>query len=310
MELIKCFKALSDKTRLRLLYVLQHYELNVNEIVLVVDMIQSGVSRHLKILMESGLLTSRRDGSFIYYSAVKNDAVQTVLSLVDQGFAKEDIAGKDLAASREMIKIRQNRTKRFFKTVAPQWDRLKKEVLGDFDLNAVMKEKVSFYGNISDLGCGTGELIEVLSEETSHKLIGIDYSPEMLEQARLRLSGTGNAELRLGELEHLPMKNQEIDTAIMNMVLHHISQPELPIAEVYRVLKPEGLFILSDFEKHDKEEIKEIIGGSWLGFEKEKIKAWLTHAGFYLTAVDSYPVNHDLIINVFTAQKSSIQEKL
>jgi len=299
MELIRCFKALSDKTRLRLLYVLQHYELNVNEIVLVVDMIQSGVSRHLKILMESGLLTSRRDGSFIYYSAVKNDAVKTVLSLVDQGFAKEEIAGKDLAASREMIKIRQNRTKRFFKTVAPQWDRLKKE-----------KEKVSFYGNISDLGCGTGELIEVLSEETSHKLIGIDYSPEMLEQARLRLSGTGNAELRLGELEHLPMKNQEIDTAIMNMVLHHISQPELPIAEVYRVLKPEGLFILSDFEKHDKEEIKEIIGGSWLGFEKEKIKTWLTHAGFYLTAVDSYPVNHDLIINVFTAQKSSIQEKL
>ncbi|MBC2705452.1 metalloregulator ArsR/SmtB family transcription factor [Desulfobacula sp.] len=310
MELIKCFKALSDKTRLRLLYVLQHYELNVNEIVLVVDMIQSGVSRHLKILMESGLLTSRRDGSFIYYSAVKNDAVKTVLSLVDQSLEKEEIAGKDLATSREMIKIRQNRTKRFFKTVAPQWDRLKKEVLGDFDLNSMMKEKISFYGNISDLGCGTGELIDVLSEETSHKLIGIDYSPEMLEQARLRLSGTGNAELRLGELEHLPMKNQEIDTAIMNMVLHHISQPELPIAEVYRVLKPEGLFILSDFEKHDKEEIKEIIGGSWLGFEKEKIKTWLIEAGFHLTLVDSYPVNHDLIINVFTAQKPLIQEKL
>jgi len=116
MELIKCFKALSDKTRLRLLYVLQHYELNVNEIVLVVDMIQSGVSRHLKILMESGLLTSRRDGSFIYYSAAQDDAVKMSLSLVDQSLEKEAIAGKDLATSREMIKIRQNRTKRFFKT--------------------------------------------------------------------------------------------------------------------------------------------------------------------------------------------------
>ncbi len=71
MELIKCFKALSDKTRLRLLYILQFYELNVNEIVLVVNMIQSGVSRHLKILQESGLLSSRRDGSFIYYGASK-----------------------------------------------------------------------------------------------------------------------------------------------------------------------------------------------------------------------------------------------
>jgi len=308
MELIKCFKALSDKTRLRLLYVLQHYELNVNEIVLVVDMIQSGVSRHLKILMESGLLTSRRDGSFIYYSAAQNDAVKMILSLVDQSLEKEAIAGKDLATSREMIKIRQNRTKRFFKTVAPQWDRLKKEVLGEVDLNAVIKEKISFHGTISDLGCGTGELIDVLSEETSHKLIGIDYSPEMLEQARLRLSGTGNAELRLGELEHLPMKNQEIDTAILNMVLHHISQPELPIAEVYRVLKPGGLFVLSDFEKHDREEIKEIIGGAWLGFEKETIKTWLTDAGFHLKTVDAYPVNHNLMINVFTAKKPPIQE--
>jgi len=303
MELIKCFKALSDKTRLRLLYVLQQYELNVNEIVLVVDMIQSGVSRHLKILMESKLLTSRRDGSFIYYSAVKNDVVKTFISLVDQSFEEEDIIGQDLKKAREMIKIRQNRTKRFFKIVAPQWDRLKKEVLGSFNLNSMIKEKLSFHGNISDLGCGTGELIEILSEKASHKLIGIDASPEMLEQARLRLSGIDNAELRLGELEHLPMKNKEIDTAVMNMVLHHISQPELPIAEVFRVLKPKGLLILADFEKHDQEKIKQIIGGSWLGFEKEKIKIWLTETGFQFKAIDSYPVNHGLRINIFTAVK-------
>ncbi|MCK5696485.1 MAG: methyltransferase domain-containing protein, partial [Desulfobacula sp.] len=262
-----------------------------------------GVSRHLKILMESGLLTSRRDGSFIYYSAIKNDVVKTFISLVDQSFEKEEITGQNLEKAREMIKIRQNRTKRFFKIVAPQWDRLKKEVLGNFDLNSIIKEKLSFHGNISDLGCGTGELIEILSEKASHKLIGIDASPEMLEQARLRLSGTNNTELRLGELEHLPMKNKAIDTAIMNMVLHHISQPELPITEVFRVLKPNGLFVLADFEKHDQEKIKEIIGGAWLGFEKEKIKNWLTEVGFHFKAVNSYPVNHGLTINVFTAVK-------
>ena len=303
MELIKCFKALSDNTRLRLLYVLQQYELHVNEIVLVVDMIQSGVSRHLKILLDSGLLTSRRDGSFTYYSAAKNDTTISLIRLVENNLDHKDITRRDLEKSREMIKIRQNRTKRFFKIIAPQWDRLKKEVFGNFDLNSMIKEKVGFKGKIADLGCGTGELIERLSKETSHNFIGIDYSPEMLEQARLRLSGTNNAELRLGELEHLPMKNEEIDTAIMNMVLHHISQPELPIAEAYRVLKPEGLFILSDFQKHDQKNINEIMGGSWFGFEKEKIKTWLTEAGFHLRTIDSYPVNHGLTINVFTAQK-------
>jgi len=311
MELLKCFKALSDRTRLRLLYLLQQYELNVNEIVLIVDMVQSGVSRHLKILVESKLLTFRRDGSYTYYSAAKNDITQSLISLVDQSLEKEEIIGQDLIKAREIIKIRQDRTKRFFKTVAPQWDRLKKEVLGDFDLDSIIIEKILFQGNISDLGCGTGELIEKLiaklsdqlSGETSQKLIGIDSSPEMLEQARLRLFRTDNTDLRLGSLEHLPMKNREIDTAIMNMVLHHISQPELSIAEVYRVLKPKGMFVLSDFEKHDQERIKEIMGGSWFGFEKDKIKNWLKKAGFHLLGVDSYNVNHNLITNVFTAQK-------
>jgi len=309
MELIKCFKALSDQTRLRLLYLLKQFELNVNEIVVVVDMIQSGVSRHLKILMESGLLASRRDGSFIYYSAAKNDTVKTFTALIEQSLEKQNILNEDLRRARQIIQIRQNKTKRFFKTIAPEWDQIKKRVLGDFDLNPIIIKKISLQGNISDLGCGTGELIEQLSNSTSHNLIGIDSSPEMLEQARSRLSGLKNAELRLGELEHLPMKNREITTAVMNMVLHHISQPELSIGEVYRVLKPGGIFILSDFEKHDQEKIKEIMGGSWLGFEKKEVCGWLEEAGFQLLTTDYYHVKYGLTINFFTAQKVNNKEK-
>jgi len=303
MELIKCFKALSDKTRLRLLHVLHRYELNVNEIVLVVEMIQSGVSRHLKILVESGLLTSRREASYIYYSTARNDVVKSLISLVDLSFEKEETGLKDLEKAREMIKIRQNRTKRFFKTVAPRWDRLKKEVLGNFDLNAEIEKKISFTGKTADLGCGTGELIENLSSRTQFQIIGIDSSPEMLEQSRLRLSGIENVQLRLGELEHLPMQNREIDTAVMNMVLHHIVRPEQTIAEAFRVLKPGGRFILSDFAKHDMEKVKDILGGLWLGFERSRISTWLNDAGFCILGVDSYCVDHGLTINMFTAQK-------
>ncbi len=302
MDLSKCFKALSDKTRLRLLYVLSKYELNVNEIVLVVDMIQSGVSRHLKILVESGLLTSRRDGSYIYYSATDDEQVSPLIGFVDQNLEKEESAVLDIQKARDMIQARQNKTKKFFKTVAHRWDHLKKEFFGEFDLNAVLEKKVISKGNITDLGCGTGELMERLASPLLDKLIGVDSSPEMLEQARLRLSETG-AQLRLGELEHLPMRNREMDTAVMNMVLHHISQPVSPISEAFRILKSGGVFVLSDFEKHSLEKVKQIMGGSWLGFEKEKIKAWLIQTGFLLDTIDSYPVNHGLIINVFTATK-------
>ncbi len=303
MELIKCFKALSDPTRLRLLYVLNTYELSVNEIVLVVDMIQSGVSRHLKILVESGLLTSRKEGSYIYYSASKSEQIRPLIVFVEKYLVKEDhSASQDIQKAGERIQARQNKTKRFFKSVAPQWDRLKKEVLGSFDLNGIVKKKISLNGNLADLGCGTGELIQRLACPTIDKLIGVDSSPEMLEQARLRLSQTG-AQLRLGELEHLPMKNKQMDIAIMNMVLHYITQPKQPIAEAFRVLKSGGMFVLSDFEKHDLETVKQNMGGAWLGFEKEKIQVWLAEAGFHLETIDSYPVNHGLIINVFFATK-------
>lgn len=303
MELIKCFKALSDNTRLRLIFVLKRYELNVNEIVKIVGMIQSGVSRHLKILMESGLIASRRDGSFTYYSAVESDSLVPLHTMIDTHLAGNATCRRDLEKSSEIITIRHNRTKRFFKTVAPQWDRLKKEVLGRFDLNRRLREMVSFKGHISDLGCGTGELLEDLSVHGADKLIGIDSSPEMLEQARLRLSGYVNTELRLGEVEHLPMKNKEIDIAVMSMVLHHIPQPRRPIQEVFRVLKQGGIFVLADFEKHHNEEVKQIIGGEWLGFTSDDIKGWLTNEGFGEIRMSSDTVNHGLTINIYMARK-------
>ena len=68
---IRYFKALSDETRLRLTYVLERYELSVNELVSILEMGQSRVSRHLKILTEAGLLSSRRDGLWVFYSSVK-----------------------------------------------------------------------------------------------------------------------------------------------------------------------------------------------------------------------------------------------
>lgn len=303
MEIIRKFKALSDPTRLRLLNILNHYELNVNEIVSVVDMIQSGISRHLKILLESGLLVSRKDGSFIYYSAEKTLETHSLIDLACACIEKETICAMDLQKAKQSITIRKNRTKRFFKTVAPQWDRLKKEVLGEFELNLLLKQKVMAGERVADLGCGTGEMLGTLYPEKKKILIGVDSSPEMLEQARLKLPNPGAIDLRLGELENLPMKDMEVDTVIMSMVLYHIFEPEKSIHEVFRVLKPGGIFLLADFQRHDQENIKKIIGGSWLGFEKAQILSWLSSCGFSLKSFDRYGVEKNLCINLYVAEK-------
>ncbi len=303
MEIIKQFKALSDPTRLRLLNILNHYELNVNEIVSIVDMIQSGVSRHLKILLEAGLLVLRKDGSFIYYSANKTQETFSLINLACGRIEKETLCVLDLEQAKQSITIRKNRAKRFFRTVAPQWDRLKKEVLGTLDLNGILKQMALAGTRMADLGCGTGEMLGRLYCENKKVLIGVDSSPEMLAQARIKLPSLNAIELRLGELENLPMKDQEVDTVIMSMVLYHIFEPEKSIHEVFRVLKPGGIFLLADFEKHDQEHIKEIIGGAWLGFEKQQIESWLLTAGFSLKTFNRYEVEKGLCINLYMVEK-------
>jgi len=303
MQIIKQFKALSDPTRLRLLHILNEVELSVNEIVSIVDMIQSGVSRHLKILLESGLLVSRKEGSFMYYCASRHSETRALITLACSRIQDAPLFQLDLEKARQIITIRKNRTKRFFSTVAPQWEGLKKEVLGNFNLNAVLKQQVLGRRSIADLGCGTGELLGQLVEDTSQKLIGVDASPEMLEQARIKLPDDRSIELRLGEVEYLPMKDQEVDTVVMSMVLYHIFQPEKAIHEVFRVLRPGGMFLLADFKHHDQEDIKNIIGGTWLGFKKKQVEEWLIQSGFGIASMDAYAVERGLSIHLFTARK-------
>ncbi len=303
MKIIKQFKALSDPTRLRLLNILDHFELNVNEIVSVVDMIQSGVSRHLKILLEADLLVFRKEGSYIYYSSSKQDQCRDLISLACQRVESNSSFLEDLNRAEQCISLRKSRAKRFFRHVAPQWDRLKKEVLGDFDLNQMLESHLTDSAVIADLGCGTGEMLSRFLDLKADKLIGVDSSPEMLEQAKIKLPERDDLELRLGELENLPMRDLEVDAAVMSMVLYHIYEPEKSIQEVYRVLKPGGFFLLVDFLKHSHEDIKKLIGGTWLGFAKHQILSWFDESGFEPKHFEQFSVEKNLTITFYLAQK-------
>ncbi|PIE63426.1 MAG: ArsR family transcriptional regulator [Desulfobacter postgatei] len=303
MKIVKQFKALSDPTRLRLLFILEHFELNVNEIVSLVNMVQSGVSRHLKILLEAGLLVSRKEGSFIYYTTNKNKDNRELVVLACKQLENDPGLRQDLARTQQCIVLRKNRSRRFFRTAAPCWDRLKRSVLGDFNPNSLFEQHLEDASVIADLGCGTGEMLAALLDKGPKTLIGVDVSPEMLEQARLRLPESPYLELRIGELEHLPMREQEADAALMSMVLYHVTEPEKAIQEVYRILSPGGLFLLVDFLKHTQEQIKEIIGGTWLGFTHQQISGWLDKTGFTLKHIESYPVEKRLTLTFYLAQK-------
>ena len=125
VKALEYFKALGDETRLRLYSILSRYELSVNEIVGIMDMGQSRISRHLKILTDSGLLSSRRDGLWVYYTAVKGGDTEGLSRAVETLIRDEQVTMEDLLHAETAMRERDQRTRAFFDNLAGSWDGLK-----------------------------------------------------------------------------------------------------------------------------------------------------------------------------------------
>jgi ubiquinone/menaquinone biosynthesis C-methylase UbiE len=277
---VNYFKALADETRLRLVHLFLHYELNVNEIVAIMGMGQSRISRHLKILSDNHLITFRRDGLWTFYSVVNQGEGHRFLQAIKYLFGTDTVFTGDLTEADRVLKERARETTRFFDSIAEDWEKLKKEIIGDVNLNRLILAAVPASDTVVDMGCGVGDLLEPLKEKAGY-LIGVDKSPRMLEQARRRFAYDGaNVDLRIGELEHLPLREGEADLAVINMVLHHVPDPREAFREANRVLKTGDTFIIVDLLHHQQERMRERYGDRWLGFHIADIKKWLNNSGF------------------------------
>ena len=300
---IRYFKALSDDTRLRLMHVLMRYELSVNELVTLLEAGQSRVSRHLKILAEAGLLSSRRDGLWVFYSAVEEGEGQAFLQAVTPFLTADMNMRADLDMAEKLLEDRGRRTQQFFNDVADQWDTLNGEVLGGFDLpGQVAAALPAGARTVVDLGCGTGLVLERLRPFV-RQLIGVDGSARMLELARRRFGDDSGVSLRIGELEHLPLRDGEADFACMNLVLHHLSDPVRALVEIRRVIRPGGMLFLSDFERHSQERMRSDYGDRWLGFERIVVEKFLHLAGFGEISFQRKPLRQNLCLFMALVQR-------
>lgn len=305
-DILKNIKALADDTRLRLAYILWHYELSVNELVGLLNMGQSRVSRHLKILSDAGLLQARRDGLWVFYKAVEEGENKDFLASLFSYLSKD--LQNDLDAASRIIEERAIKTRQFFNSIADDWDELNKEVLGAFSLPKEVKKSVPATCKMAvDLGCGTGEVLDKLLE-VSENVIGVDGSPKMLDLARRRFNDNmaklSHLSLRIGELDHLPLRDNEADFACINLVLHHLSDPRIALSEIERVLAPHGLLFISDFVQHKEEKMRRNYGDRWLGFSKENLEAYLQEFGFNITQYKTQKVKMGLQLHLLIAQKS------
>lgn len=303
---LQLFKALSDETRLRLANILYNYELSVNELVQILNMGQSRVSRHLKIMTEAGLLNFRRDGLWVFYTVANsgpgNDFIKAVAPFLP------NTSQDDLALAAQLLEERSRRARQFFNAIADDWDDLNQEILGDFNLPArVLAAMPENCGAAVDLGCGTGEVLSGLLSRC-RLTIGVDGSARMLELARARIGtaalAKGQASLRIGELSHLPLADQEADFACINLVLHHLAQPKMIFKEIKRILSNDGILFVSDFLRHDNENLRQRYGDHWLGFDSQELEQAMEQAGFRILQRDIQPVQQDLALFMLTARSA------
>lgn len=302
-DALRCLKALADETRLRLFHLTRTYELNVNEIVQTMGMGQSRISRHLKILTEAGLLAARRDGMWTFYRANTEGEAGRFAAAI--GGAEGGLFPQDLARARRVQDERRRESRRFFDAVAGDWRDMKRSLIGDAALNPFILRHVPRCVVAADLGCGSGDLLPVLRKKAA-RVIGVDRSPRMLEEARRRHladSRRGALELRLGDLERLPLRDGEVDCAVICLALHHLPDPGEGIGEASRVLKPDGTLVVVEWIAHHDESLRARFQDRWLGFEPAILERWLVRAGLTVQSKATLPLPRGLKIQLIRGRK-------
>lgn len=304
---VALFQALSDPTRLRILQLLREMELAVGEVAQVLAQSQPGISKHVKILLDCGLLTRRKEGNWVFLSLGEPGLVQPVFALLERWaevLGRSPWIAADAARLAAIKAERAEEAARYFAAHAGEWDKLRSLHVPVARVDAAILRALGDRapGRLVDLGSGTGTMLRLFADKASH-MIGIDRSPEMLRYARAMLAeeGIDNAELRQGDIVGLDLPSGSADTVILHQVLHYAQHPAAFIGEAARLLAPDGRLLVVDVARHDLEELRKSHAHARLGFSDEEVLAWLRAAGLKGEVVDHLD-GGELTVTIWSAR--------
>jgi ABC-2 type transport system ATP-binding protein len=110
-------------------------------------------------------------------------------------------------------------------------------------------EKLSDLGEVLELGCGTGYFTEAVAQNADH-VFATDLSDALLERAKIRLNEIDNITIQKENCTSISFTSNKFDTVFMANLIHVIENPSLTLQECYRVLKDDGLLIVTSFTNH------------------------------------------------------------
>jgi ArsR family transcriptional regulator len=285
------FRLLGDEVRLRMLRVLQAERLNVTELTSILGIAQSGVSRHLGLLKEAGLVTEQREGGYTYFRlspglADARNGLGPLAALLDAHFGDAAHTETGRADDVRLAEVRRLRKENFDVHGGP--DTQARQLVPGRSWAAWARALGRLLPplEVADLGCGEGYLTIEASRWAS-RVLAVDHSPTVLKRAQALAARrrVRNITWRRGELEKLPIRDASIDVALLSQALHHARDPRKAVGEASRILVPGGRILVLDLREHDETWVRERLGDRWLGFTSDRLKALLEEAGFLDAAV-------------------------
>jgi ArsR family transcriptional regulator len=279
------YRLLGDEARLRLLRVLARERLNVTELTGVLGLAQSGVSRHLGLLKEAGLVVEERDGGFTYYRLAPHLAdeagsvplAQALRAQFDEA-AHDPAVKADAARLQEVLRLRKEN----FEAHAGPDTRDARQLVPGRSWAAWSRALGLLLPalRVADLGCGEGYL-SIEAARWADRVIAVDRSSVVLKRARALASRRRmrNIIWKKGELEKLPIRDAAVDVAMLSQALHHASDPARAVSEAARITAPGGRVLLLDLRTHQEEWVRAKLGDRRLGFDDDELRRMLTAAG-------------------------------
>jgi ArsR family transcriptional regulator len=286
---------LADATRLRLLALLAEHELGVSDLCDVVQLPQSTVSRHLKILADENWVISRRQGTTNLYQVVLDELEerQRELWLITRDEASDwATLQQDKLRLQRLVLTKQQDADAFFADAAEQWESIRHELYGRRFTTDAMLGLIPAHWTLADLGCGSGILSAQLAPFVKH-IIGVDNSEPMLIAAQQRNESTDNIEHRRGELTALPIDDSAVDAALCVIVLSYIDDAQAAVREMARVLKPGGRAVVVDLLAHNRDPFRRQMGQVHSGFTTDRLAELFEQAGLKTDTCRALPPEAD-----------------
>lgn len=296
MSVLSLTKALADETRLRLLMLLSQAHLTLAQTEALLAQSGPRLSRHLKILVEAGLIARSKEGKEAYFRLAHNAQMRTLINPLLEALIRED-THQDLERLRHLIDEARETAHDLEAKFYAKWNQARAFFVDEQQAESRLVDiaKGLKMGadrpTLLDIGTGTGRLLSALGPHVASGL-GIDTDRDMLSIARHRLAveDLSHMAVRQGDMYDLrgSIGDQRFDLVCLYGVLRYAALPAPVLAEAARALAPDGTLLLIDFLEHRHEELSQSYGHKWLGFDPTDLTAWSMSAGLTLEAQERF----------------------